>query len=139
MKNEVPRTFSKNIGSDAVFHADSEPETILVQISFQTRDIQHRTCKNDCCRHPAPLVGSFPLPCPRTNPHEITPVCRVFHRLQTAVLTNLDRYIFHNETDFFFHQNHRNSRQIHGKSRLSYSHCADTFSKKKTIMCSHRG
>ena len=47
MKNEVSRIFSKNIESDALFHADSESEITLVQISFQTRDIQHTTCKND--------------------------------------------------------------------------------------------
>ena len=47
MKNEVPRIFSKIIASNAVFHADSESELGLVRISFQTWDIQHRTCKND--------------------------------------------------------------------------------------------
>ena len=52
MKNEVPRIFSKNIGYDAVFHADSESQITLVQIPFQTRDIHQRTCKNDRFRHP---------------------------------------------------------------------------------------
>ena len=65
MKNEVPRIFSKNTASNAVFHADSESELSLLRISFQTWDIQHRTCKNDRFRHRVPLVDSFSLPCPR--------------------------------------------------------------------------
>ena len=144
MKNEVPWIFSKNIASDAVFHADSESELSLVRISFQTRNIQHRTCKNDRFRHRVPRVDSFSLPCPRKSPHEKAPVCGVFHGLQTGVLTNLDRYILTQEHrrlswwNWFFHQNHWNSRQIHGKTCLSYSHCADTFLKKK-IMYSDRG
>ena len=93
MKNEVPRIFSKNIASNAVFHADSESELSLVRIAFITRDIQHRTCKNDRFRHRVPLVDSFSLLCQRKSPHEIAPVCRVFHGLQSGVLTNLDRYI----------------------------------------------
>ena len=57
MKNEVPRIFSKNIVSNAVFHADSESELSLVRIFFQTLDIQHRTYKNDRFRHPTRLLG----------------------------------------------------------------------------------
>ena len=93
MKNEVPRIFSKNIASDAVFHADSESELSLVRIYFQTWDIQHRTCKNDRFRHPTCLLRSFSLPHLRQSPHEIASFCRVFHGLQTGVSTNADHYI----------------------------------------------
>ena len=55
MKNEVPRIFPETIASNAVFHADSQSELSLVRISFQTWDIQHRTCKNDRFRHPTRL------------------------------------------------------------------------------------
>ena len=68
--------FSKNVEFDAVFHADFKSETGLVQISFQTRDIQHRTCKKDRFRHPTPLVRAFSLPCSRKSPHEIRHVNR---------------------------------------------------------------
>ena len=145
MKNEVPRTFPKNIASNVVFHADSESELSLVRISFQTWDIQHRTCKNDRFRHPTRLLGSFSLSCPLKSPHEIAPVCRVFHGLQIGVLKNLNRYVLtraHRRLswcNWFFHQNHWNLRQIHGKTHLSYNHCADTFSRKKKMMYSDRG
>ena len=108
MKTEVPRIFSKNIASNAVFHADSESELSLVRIFFQTWDIQHRTCKNDRFRHLTRLLGSFTLPNLRQSPHEIASFCRVSHGLQTDVSTNADHYILtwehqrlSRQTDFF--------------------------------------
>ena len=108
MKNEVPRIFSKNIASNAIFHADSESELSLIRISFQTWDIQHRTCKSDRFRHPTRPLGSFSPPHLRSSPHEIASFCRVSHDLQTGVYTNADHYILtwehqrlSRQTDFF--------------------------------------